>query len=39
MSDAIEHAMHYTLPELTQIAANYAGFNPNKVPKRISLQR
>jgi hypothetical protein len=33
MSDAIENEMHSAPLELMQIAANYVGSNPTKVPK------
>jgi hypothetical protein len=32
MSDAIENEMHSVPRELTQIAANYVGSSPTKVP-------
>jgi hypothetical protein len=32
MSDAIENEMHSAPRELTQIAANYVGSSPTKVP-------
>jgi hypothetical protein len=35
MSDAIESEMHSAHRELTQIAANYVGSSPTKVPKSV----